>query len=77
LEGSTFDFFDFFVEPLGLNCAAAVAADDIDDDVPGVGVEGFPFELPLGPAERFLPLRPTGFFFSFLAGSDRRGPSSL
>jgi hypothetical protein len=28
-------------------------------------------------AERFLPFRPTGFFFSFLAGSDRRGPSSL
>ena len=27
--------------------------------------------------DRFLPFLPTGFFFSFLAGSDRRGPSSL
>ena len=72
------DFFVFFDEPLGLNCAAAaIAADDVDDDVPGVGVEGFPFDLSFGPAERFLPLRPTGFFFSFLAGSDKRGPSSL
>jgi hypothetical protein len=27
--------------------------------------------------DRFFPFLPTGFFFSFLAGRDRRGPSSL
>ena len=70
-EGST-DFLDFFeLCSTGLSRPA---------DVPGVGVDdcepGFPFEPLLLPI-RFLLLRATGFFFSFLAGIDRRGPSSL
>ena len=70
--GGSIDFLDFFtICSVGLRRPA---------DVPGVGVEdcelGLPFD-PLLPPIRFLLLRPTGFFFSFLAGIDKRGPSNL